>query len=49
MKDHVNIRSVNPIYLIINEVDGYTQEINGNKYFIFVSTDKNKEELRKYI
>ena len=29
-------------------VDGYIEEINGNKYFALVSTDKNKEVLTKY-
>ena len=32
VKDHLNINSVNPLYLIINEVDGYIEEKNGNKY-----------------
>ena len=48
-KDHVNIHSVNPLYLIINEVDGFIEESTGNKYLIFASTDKNKEVLRKFI
>ena len=30
--DYLEINSVNPLYLIINEVDGYFEEINGNKY-----------------
>ena len=38
----VNINSVNPLYLIINEVDGYFEKINENKYLALVSTDKNK-------
>ena len=38
--DYVNIHSVNPLYLIFTEVDGYIEEKNGNKYFIFASTDK---------
>ena len=46
--DYVKINSVNPLYLIINEVDGYFEEINGNKYLTLVSTDKNKEVLTKY-
>ena len=46
--DYENIYSVNPLYLIINEVDGYFKEINGNKYLTLVSTDKNKEVLTKY-
>ena len=41
--DHVNIDSANSIYLVFNNVDGYIEESNGNKYLIFASTDKNKE------
>ena len=50
MKDseYVKIDSVNPLYLIISEVDGYLKEENGNEYLILVSTDKNKEVLTKY-
>ena len=36
------------MYLIIDEVDGYIEENNGNKYLIFDSTDKNKQALGKY-
>ena len=36
------------MYFIVNEVDGYIEESNGNKYLIFTSTDKNKEVLIKY-
>ena len=43
-----NINSVNPLSLIIGEVDGYIGESNGNKYLTFDSTDKNKEVLKKY-
>ena len=31
--DHLKINRVNPLYLIIGEVDGYIQENNGNKYY----------------
>ena len=41
--DYVKINSVNPLYLIINEVDGYFEEINENRFLILVSTYKNKE------
>ena len=41
MKDQVNIHGVNPLYLIFDEVDGYIEENNGNKYLMFASTDKN--------
>ena len=49
MKDseYVKINNVNTWYLIINKVDGYIEEKNGNKYLILDSTDKNKEVLRK--
>ena len=46
--DHVKINSVNPLYLIIGEVDGYTEENNENKYLTFASTDKNKKVVEKY-
>ena len=46
--DYENINSVNPLYLIIGEVDGYIAENNGNKYLTFASTDKNKKALEKY-
>ena len=42
------INSVNPLYLIIGEVDGYIEERNGNKHLTFASTDKNKKVLEKY-
>ena len=45
--DYVKINSVNPLYLIINEVDGYIKEENGNTYLTLVFTDKNKEVLTK--
>ena len=46
--DYVKINSVNPLYLIIDKVDGCSEEKNGNKYLTLVSTDKNKEVLIKY-
>ena len=46
--DYVKINSVNPLYLIIDKIDGYIEEKNGNKYLTFASTDKNKEVLNKY-
>ena len=41
--DYVKINSANPLYLIINKVDGYFEEINGNKYLTLVSADKKKK------
>ena len=45
--DYVKINNVNPLYLIIDEVDGHFEEKNGN-YLILDSTDKNKKVLIKY-
>ena len=41
--DCENIHSVNPLYLIIGNVDGHIDEKNGSKYLVFDSTDENKE------
>ena len=46
--DHVNNDGENSLYLIFNNVDGYLEESNGDKYLGFASTDKNKEVLKKY-
>ena len=43
--DCENIYSVNPLYLLINHVNGYIEEKGMNKYLIFQSTDENKELL----
>ena len=49
MKDsnYAKINSVNPLYIIIGEADGYSEEKNGNKYLIFAFTNKNKTSIRK--
>ena len=46
--DFVKINGVNPLHLIIGEVDECIEENNGNKYLTFTSTDKNKKVLEKY-
>ena len=47
--DYVKNNSVNPFYLIIDNVNEYIVEKSGNKYLtLVVSTDKNKEVLIKY-
>ena len=48
ISDYENINSVDPLYLILGEVDGYIEENNGNKYLTFASTDKSKKVLEKY-
>ena len=49
VNDYENITSVNPLYLIINNIYGYIEERNGNKNLSFASTNNNKEVLKKYI
>ena len=39
---------MNSLYLGITHASGYIEEINGDKYIIFDSTDENKELLQKY-
>ena len=50
-KTEYNINSVNPLYLNIDEIDGFI-ELNsandGNKYLNIALTDSNSEVLKKY-
>ena len=45
---YVKINSANPLYLIFNKLNGYFEEINRNKYLTVVSTNANKEKIKKY-
>ena len=45
---YVNIDSVNPLYLIFSAVNGYFEEINGNKYLTLVPTNESKEKIKDY-
>ena len=42
------INSVNPLYLIINEMIGHFVEKNENKYLVLDDVDENKEVSKKY-
>ena len=46
--DYENICSVNPLYLIIGDVDGHIEEQNGSKYLVFDSTNENRRVFKKY-
>ena len=39
---YVKINSINPLYIIINKVNGYYEEINENKYLTLVRSNKSK-------
>ena len=43
-----DIKSVNPLYLLIENASGYIEEINKDKYLVFDVTDENKELLKRY-
>ena len=45
---YVTINSVNPLYLIIDMINGYTEESNGNKCLKLASTGEAKDTLKKY-
>ena len=39
---YLKINSVNPLYLIFNKVNGYSDEINENKYLTLVPSNENQ-------
>ena len=41
-----NINSVNPLYLMINEMIGHFEEKNRNKYLVLDDADESKEVLK---
>ena len=43
---YVKVNSVNPLYIIINNVNEYFEEINKSKYLKLVSTNESKEKLK---
>ena len=45
---YVKTNSVNPLYLIINKVNGHIEQINGKKYLILVPTNESKEKNKKH-
>ena len=42
-----NINSVNPLYLMINEMIGHFEERNESKHLVLDDVDENKEVLKK--
>ena len=43
-----SMNSVNPLYLMINEMIGHFEKKNGNKYLVLGDVDEGKEVLKKY-
>ena len=48
IKEYAKIYSVNPLYLIFGDVNGYFEKINKNKYLTLVPTTESKEKMKKY-
>ena len=47
ISDYESSNSVNPLHFIVDEVDGFIEKSNDNKYLTFASTDENKGILTK--
>ena len=45
---YAKINSVNLLYLIISEADGYIKQKTGSKYLVFDTENKNYEFTKKY-
>ena len=38
-KPQLNVNSVNPLYLMIDKIEGHFEEVDGNKYLIISSAN----------
>ena len=47
-KDKYKINSVNPLFLLVHEIDGFIEEIEGSKYLNITLADSNIKVLKKY-
>ena len=47
-KDEYKINSVDPLYLLIDKIDGFAEEKEGSEYLNIFLTDSNSEVLKKY-
>ena len=47
IKKDLKIYIVNPLHLILRYVNGYIDEINGNRYLSLVPTNESKEKIKK--
>ena len=45
---HVKSNSVNPLYLMLSNMNEYFEEINGNVYLTLFPTIENKVKIKKY-
>ena len=47
-KDKYRTNRVNPLYLLVHEIDGFIEEKEGSKYLNITLTDSNSRVLKKY-
>ena len=47
-KTEWEVNSVNPLYVMINRIDGFIEEKNSSKYLNISDTNRNSEILKKY-
>ena len=47
-KPEYNVNSVNPLYLLIDEIDGFIEQKEKDKYLNMALTDSNGKVLTKY-
>ena len=47
-KPEYKINSANPLYLLVDEIDGFIEEKEASKYLNIAFTDSNNEVLKKY-
>ena len=45
---YMNIHSANPLYFIVDKVDGFNEVKERNEYLNFAFTDNSNEVLKKY-
>ena len=45
---YVKINTVNLLYSIIDKINGYIEDIDGNNNMALVPIDKSKDTLKKY-
>ena len=48
IKEYVKSYSVNTLYLIFGNVNGYFEEVDKSRYLTLVSTTESKEKIKKY-
>ena len=47
LRSKIKINSVNPLYLMLNKINEYFKENNGNKYLMLVPTNEGKKKSMK--